>query len=122
LSVESAGSLLPEPKPSADYGFALAPNETSFERAARVGDRIVARFGRLAKRFDAIRDASGLGAMVAIEPVVEGQTKEPAKELIDRLSGEPLDAVAELVPPPHEPPGPIYRFRRRSQPPEGDPI
>ncbi len=55
-------------------------------RATHVGDRIQARFRRLAERFDVVGDVRGLGAMVAIELVKDRTTKEPAKDIAGRIA------------------------------------
>jgi 4-aminobutyrate aminotransferase / (S)-3-amino-2-methylpropionate transaminase / 5-aminovalerate transaminase len=55
--------------------------EKLLERAVHVGDRIKRHFRRLAQRFDVIGDIRGLGAMVAIELVLDRKTKAPAREL-----------------------------------------
>jgi 4-aminobutyrate aminotransferase / (S)-3-amino-2-methylpropionate transaminase / 5-aminovalerate transaminase len=54
-------------------------------RAARMGERIRARFCRWAARHECIGDVRGLGAMVAMELVADRQTKAPAKDLTVRL-------------------------------------
>lgn len=60
--------------------------ENLIERATIIGDRIKAGFQRLADRFDVIGDVRGLGAMVGMELVVDRETKEPAKELTERIA------------------------------------
>jgi 4-aminobutyrate aminotransferase / (S)-3-amino-2-methylpropionate transaminase / 5-aminovalerate transaminase len=55
------------------------------ERAARMGDRIRARFCHLATRYPCIGDVRGLGAMVALELVADRSTKAPDKALTGRL-------------------------------------
>ena len=60
------------------------------ERAARLGERITARFRSWEARFDCIGDVRGLGAMVAIELVKDRKTKAPAKELTGKLQAEAL--------------------------------
>ncbi len=55
-------------------------------RATHVGDRIKARFQRIAKRFDVVGDVRGLGAMVAIELVKDRASKEPAKEITGKIA------------------------------------
>ena len=60
--------------------------ENLLERATHVGDRIKARFRRLAERFAIVGDVRGLGAMVAIELVKDRATKEPAKELTGKIA------------------------------------
>jgi 4-aminobutyrate aminotransferase/(S)-3-amino-2-methylpropionate transaminase len=60
------------------------------ERAARLGERIRARFDGWAQRFPQVGDVRGLGAMVAIELVTDRATKAPAKELTGKLQSEAL--------------------------------
>src|ERR687887_150918 len=50
-------------------------------RAARLGDAMRARMLAWQERFPAIGDVRGLGAMLALELVVDRQTKRPAPEL-----------------------------------------
>jgi 4-aminobutyrate aminotransferase / (S)-3-amino-2-methylpropionate transaminase / 5-aminovalerate transaminase len=47
------------------------------ERAGGIGDTIRSRMGAWQERWDAIGDVRGLGAMLAIELVLDRQTKEP---------------------------------------------
>ncbi|HEV7364888.1 MAG TPA: 4-aminobutyrate--2-oxoglutarate transaminase [Gemmatimonadales bacterium] len=55
------------------------------ERAARMGDRIRARFCQWATRYPCIGDVRGLGAMIAMELVTDRSTKAPDKALTGRL-------------------------------------
>ncbi len=55
------------------------------ERAARMGDRIRARFCHWATRHPCIGDVRGLGAMVGMELVTDRSTKTPDKALTGRL-------------------------------------
>lgn len=55
------------------------------ERAARMGERIRARFCQWATRYPCIGDVRGLGAMVAMELVADRGTKAPDKALTGRL-------------------------------------
>ena len=54
------------------------------ERAARMGERIRARFCQWAARHSCIGDVRGLGAMVALELVADRSTKAPDKALTGR--------------------------------------
>jgi 4-aminobutyrate aminotransferase / (S)-3-amino-2-methylpropionate transaminase / 5-aminovalerate transaminase len=54
-------------------------------RAARMGERIRARFCQWATQHRSIGDVRGLGAMVALELVVDRESKAPDKELTGRL-------------------------------------
>ena len=56
------------------------------DRAVEVGDRIRARFRRLAERFDVVGDVRGLGAMVGMELVTDRATREPAKALTGQIA------------------------------------
>jgi 4-aminobutyrate aminotransferase / (S)-3-amino-2-methylpropionate transaminase / 5-aminovalerate transaminase len=51
--------------------------ENLVERAASIGDTIRARMEAWQERWDAIGDVRGLGAMLAIEVVLDRETKEP---------------------------------------------
>ncbi len=64
--------------------------EDLLARAVHIGDRLKGRFEDLRHRFDAIGDVRGLGAMVGIELVRDRATKEPAKELTERIANEAL--------------------------------
>jgi 4-aminobutyrate aminotransferase/(S)-3-amino-2-methylpropionate transaminase len=59
-------------------------------RGELVGARIRARFEQWAGRFPCLGDVRGLGAMVAMELVTDRSTKEPAKELTQRVLAEAL--------------------------------
>ena len=61
------------------------------ERAARMGDRIRARFCQWATRYPCIGDVRGLGAMVALELVADRSTKAPDKGLTGRLLAAALE-------------------------------
>jgi 4-aminobutyrate aminotransferase/4-aminobutyrate aminotransferase/(S)-3-amino-2-methylpropionate transaminase len=60
------------------------------DRGRVVGDRIRARFLDWQKRYQAIGDVRGLGAMVAMELVKDRETRTPDKELTGRITGEAL--------------------------------
>jgi len=64
--------------------------EDLLARAVHIGDRLKGRFEDLRRQFDAIGDVRGLGAMVGIELVRDRATKEPAKELTERIANEAL--------------------------------
>ncbi len=57
------------------------------ERAVQIGARMKDHLLALQERYPCIGDVRGLGAMVAIELVKDRKTKEPAKELTDRVAG-----------------------------------
>jgi 4-aminobutyrate aminotransferase/(S)-3-amino-2-methylpropionate transaminase len=60
------------------------------DRGRAVGDRIRARFLDWQKRYQAIGDVRGLGAMVAMELVKDRESRTPDKELTGRITGEAL--------------------------------
>ncbi|HEU5304676.1 MAG TPA: 4-aminobutyrate--2-oxoglutarate transaminase [Gemmatimonadales bacterium] len=60
-------------------------------RAARMGERIKARFCGWATRYTCIGDVRGLGAMVGMELVADRSTKAPDKVLAARLLGAALE-------------------------------
>jgi len=59
-------------------------------RGEVVGARIRAQFERWSGRFPCIGDVRGLGAMMAMELVADRSSKEPAKELTQRVLAEAL--------------------------------
>jgi 4-aminobutyrate aminotransferase len=65
--------------------------ESLLERAGMVGDRIRERMLSWQGRWPAIGDVRGLGAMVAIELVVDPATKEPAPDIAKAV----IDAALE---------------------------
>ena len=54
--------------------------ENLVERGGAIGDTIRSRMDAWQKRWDAIGDVRGLGAMLAIELVLDRETKEPAAD------------------------------------------
>ncbi len=60
-------------------------------RAARMGERIRARFCEWAIRHSCIGDVRGLGAMIAMELVSDRNTKTPEKALTGRLLAAALE-------------------------------
>lgn len=58
--------------------FEVMDEEHLLERAASLGARMLERFHRLQERSPLVGDVRGLGAMVAIELVLDRGTKEPA--------------------------------------------
>jgi 4-aminobutyrate aminotransferase / (S)-3-amino-2-methylpropionate transaminase / 5-aminovalerate transaminase len=67
------------------------------ERAARMGERIRARFCDWAARYPCIGDVRGLGAMVGMELVVDRATKKPDKALTARLITAALERGVILL-------------------------
>ena len=66
-------------------------------RAARMGDRIRARFCEWATHHQCIGDVRGLGAMIGMELVVDRATKEPDKALTARLITSALERGVILL-------------------------
>jgi 4-aminobutyrate aminotransferase/(S)-3-amino-2-methylpropionate transaminase len=60
-------------------------------RAARMGDRVKARFCQWAARYPFIGDVRGLGAMIGMELVSDRATKAPEKALTQRLLAAALE-------------------------------
>jgi 4-aminobutyrate aminotransferase / (S)-3-amino-2-methylpropionate transaminase / 5-aminovalerate transaminase len=60
-------------------------------RAARMGERIRSRFCHWSTRYPAIGDVRGLGAMVAMELVLDRQSKVPDKPSTTRLLAASLE-------------------------------
>jgi 4-aminobutyrate aminotransferase/(S)-3-amino-2-methylpropionate transaminase len=60
-------------------------------RAARMGERLKARFCQWATRYSAIGDVRGLGAMIGMELVADRTTKAPDKALTQRLLAAALE-------------------------------
>jgi 4-aminobutyrate aminotransferase / (S)-3-amino-2-methylpropionate transaminase / 5-aminovalerate transaminase len=60
-------------------------------RAARMGERVKARFCQWATRYPAIGDVRGLGAMMGMELVADRTTKAPDKALTQRLLAAALE-------------------------------
>jgi 4-aminobutyrate aminotransferase/(S)-3-amino-2-methylpropionate transaminase len=58
------------------------------ERAQRIGETIRARMVAWQERFNEIGDVRGLGAMMAVEYVVDRETKEPASRIASRVAEE----------------------------------
>jgi len=54
--------------------------EKLVDRAWVIGERMLSRFSQMKEKFALIGDVRGLGAMVAMELVLDHNTKEPAKE------------------------------------------
>jgi 4-aminobutyrate aminotransferase/(S)-3-amino-2-methylpropionate transaminase len=69
----------------------LIEEEGLVDRAETVGAEIRSRMERWRDRFSAIGDVRGLGAMLAIELVVDRETREPAPELATAV----VDAALE---------------------------
>jgi 4-aminobutyrate aminotransferase / (S)-3-amino-2-methylpropionate transaminase / 5-aminovalerate transaminase len=66
-------------------------------RAARMGERVRARFCQWATRHQCIGDVRGLGAMVGMELVTDRATREPDKALTSRLLTAALERGVILL-------------------------
>jgi 4-aminobutyrate aminotransferase / (S)-3-amino-2-methylpropionate transaminase / 5-aminovalerate transaminase len=66
-------------------------------RGARMGEQIRKRFCEWASRYDFIGDVRGLGAMIAMELVVDRVGKEPDKARTNRLLTETLERGVILL-------------------------
>jgi 4-aminobutyrate aminotransferase/(S)-3-amino-2-methylpropionate transaminase len=58
------------------------------QRGEEIGEMVMNKFQQLYGKFDCIGDIRGLGAMCAMEIVMDRQTKEPAKELTSKIITE----------------------------------
>jgi len=63
----------------------MIEKQTLAERAARIGEKVRDRFEALWKKCASVGNVRGVGAMRAIEFVKDRATKEPAKELVNRI-------------------------------------
>lgn len=64
--------------------------ERLLERAQKIGQYMLRRFGEMQKKYELIGDVRGLGAMVAIELVKDRATKEPATDETAAIAKEAL--------------------------------
>src|SRR5436190_15756273 len=62
--------------------------EGLLERAARIGETMRGRMTAWQERYPQIGDVRGLGAMLAVEYVLDPETREPAPELASRVAEE----------------------------------
>jgi 4-aminobutyrate aminotransferase / (S)-3-amino-2-methylpropionate transaminase / 5-aminovalerate transaminase len=67
------------------------------ERAARLGERVRARFCSWASRHSCIGDVRGLGAMMGMELVVDRSTREPDKARTAKFIGAALERGVILL-------------------------
>ncbi|WP_010532043.1 4-aminobutyrate--2-oxoglutarate transaminase [Lentibacillus jeotgali] len=58
------------------------------DRAVKIGEKVMEKFGKMYDCFDAIGDYRGLGAMCALEFVKDRDTKEPDKALTGQVLKE----------------------------------
>jgi 4-aminobutyrate aminotransferase / (S)-3-amino-2-methylpropionate transaminase / 5-aminovalerate transaminase len=63
-------------------------DEGLVDRAARIGEIVRGRMSGWQERYPQIGDVRGLGAMLAIELVLDPRTKEPAPKLASRIAEE----------------------------------
>ncbi|QPW48584.1 4-aminobutyrate--2-oxoglutarate transaminase [Bacillus thuringiensis] len=68
--------------------FEIMEEENLVERAQQIGNRIMAHLHAMQLKYEVIGDVRGIGAMVAMELVMDRITKEPAKELTVQLIDE----------------------------------
>lgn len=61
------------------------------ERSCEIGEKVMARYQEIMKKYPVIGDVRGLGGMIGIEFVKNRETKEPAPE----LTAEVIQACAE---------------------------
>ncbi len=59
--------------------------ENLLERASEIGEKVTEEFTRLKEEYEIVGDVRGLGAMVAMELVKDGKTKEPAPEITQKI-------------------------------------
>lgn len=59
-------------------------------KANIIGEKIKSRLTEMQKKYPVIGDIRGLGAMCAVEFVIDPQTKEPNKEIIGKITKESL--------------------------------
>lgn len=67
------------------------------ERAARIGEILLAAFRELYEECPQVGDVRGLGAMVAMEFVRDRRTKEPAPDLVTRILRRALEGGVLLL-------------------------
>ncbi|QKY70034.1 4-aminobutyrate--2-oxoglutarate transaminase [Lentibacillus sp. CBA3610] len=63
-------------------------NENLNDRAVKIGEKVMDKFGKMYDRFDGIGDYRGLGAMCALEFVKDRDTKEPDKDMTAQVLKE----------------------------------
>jgi 4-aminobutyrate aminotransferase/(S)-3-amino-2-methylpropionate transaminase len=71
--------------------------ESLLDRAMEVGDKVRRTFLELQKGFPVIGDVRGLGAMIAMELVVDPTTKEPAADLTKGLIARAADKGLVMI-------------------------
>ncbi|MBS3788072.1 aspartate aminotransferase family protein [Candidatus Bipolaricaulota bacterium] len=59
--------------------------ENLLKRASEIGERVTAEFNKLKEEYEIVGDVRGLGAMVGMELVKDGNTKEPASEITQEI-------------------------------------
>lgn len=65
--------------------IAILERDNCAERARQIGVRLLQRFDSWRDRYPLVGDARGLGAMVALELVMDRSTKEPAERETDQV-------------------------------------
>ncbi|MCF7889819.1 4-aminobutyrate--2-oxoglutarate transaminase [Candidatus Bipolaricaulota bacterium] len=59
--------------------------EGLLERASEIGEKVTEEFNRMKEEYEIVGDVRGLGAMVAMELVKDGKTKQPAPEITQEI-------------------------------------
>jgi 4-aminobutyrate aminotransferase/(S)-3-amino-2-methylpropionate transaminase len=76
----------------------IIEKENLLTRAEHIGETVLDRFQKFKETFDFVGDVRGLGAMVAMELVLDRETKEPAAELTRTLVSRCRDKGLLLIP------------------------
>ncbi len=63
----------------------IIEKENLLARAEQIGKKVIDKFQEFKERFDFVGDVRGIGAMIAMELVLDRKTKEPAAELTGEL-------------------------------------
>lgn len=66
----------------------IIEEENLNERGEKLGAMVMERFHQLQEKYDVVGDVRGLGSMCAMELVKDRETKEPNKELTNRIVQE----------------------------------
>lgn len=75
----------------------LIEDQELCNRATEIGKKTMARFQALQEKCNIIGDVRGVGAMIGIELVKDRQTKEPAKELTNKVVNYCLEQGVMLI-------------------------
>ena len=66
----------------------MMEEENLLEKANQIGKTVISRFQAMQEKHDVIGDVRGLGAMVAVELVLDRESKAPADELTAKIVAE----------------------------------